>query len=59
MNNYNFSDYTGKVSLLYSKGNILLQKSDMQVYMVKQDADRTVLKNRTLVEVEGGHDIFA
>jgi hypothetical protein len=31
----------------------------MQMYMVKQDVDRTALKNRTLIEVEGGHDIFA
>ena len=30
----------------------------MQAYMIKQDVQKTILKNRALVEVEGGHDIL-
>ena len=31
----------------------------MQAFLVKQDSEKAILKNRNLIEIEGGHDVFA
>lgn len=49
VNHENFVDYAGKVSLIYSKSNSLMSKTDMMKFLYMPDADRTVLKSRTLV----------
>jgi hypothetical protein len=45
--------------MIYSKNDILMTKQDLQSFLYKPDAERTVLKNRTLIEIDGGHDIAA
>jgi pimeloyl-ACP methyl ester carboxylesterase len=56
-NHQNFVDFDGPVMLIYSRDDILLRKTDMLWYTFRPDADRTVLKSRGLVEIEGGHDV--
>ena len=53
----NFVDFSDKVVLIYSRDNVLLSKQDMLRYTVRPDSDKTVIKSRQLIEVEGGHDI--
>lgn len=53
---HNFSAYQGKVLLIYSKENVLLSKAEMMRFQYQSDVDRTLLKERSLVEIDGGHD---
>lgn len=47
------------MSLIYSKSDILLSKADMIKFLFMPDSERTVIKSRAIVEIEGGHDIQA
>ena len=53
-----FQHYPGKVSLVYGRDNILMQKQDLQLWTTKRDAERTEIPLRLLVEFTGGHNLF-